>query len=213
MSEFEAAIFDLDGTLLESMGVWTEIDAAFLQKRGFEATEDYIRAVTPMGFRPAAEYTISRFGLEESPDEIMAEWDLMCRDAYAHTIGLKPDAEVYLRRLKQGGVKLGVATALTPELFRPALERNGVLSLFDAFTSLGEVRRGKGFPDIYLLTAQKLGVAPGACMVFEDISLGIAGAQAGGFLTCGVYDDSSAHEWDKIRETAHRTIRHYRELL
>ena len=213
MLDFKGAIFDLDGTLLDSMGLWAQIDAGFLTKRGIEATEDYIQAVTPLGFQEAADYTIARYGLDESGEDIIAEWNRMCLDAYRHRVELKPDAKEYLLYLKEAGVKLGVATALSPDLFTPALENNGVLHLFDAFASLDEVKRGKGFPDIYLLASRRLGVEPGQCMVFEDISAGIAGAKAGGFRTCGVYDPYSAYEWAGIQGMADRTIERYRELL
>ncbi|HWQ74167.1 MAG TPA: HAD family phosphatase, partial [Syntrophomonas sp.] len=212
MLDFKGAIFDLDGTLLDSMGIWEQIDIDFLKKRDLEASEDYIQAVTPMGFREAAEYTVRRFGLKEAPGDIINEWNLMCRDAYEHSVRLKPGAEEYLFHLKQAGVRLGVATALSPELYRPALKSNGIEHLFYAFASLQEVLRGKGFPDIYLLAAQRLGIGPSHCMVFEDIFSGIAGAKAGGFLTCGVYDPYSEYEWEKICKTADLVIRSYGEI-
>ena len=211
MPDYKAAIFDLDGTLLDSMHIWEQIDIDFLKKRGLSASRDYIQAVTPMGFPEAAEYTIRRFCLKDSPEDIINEWNRMCRDAYQSSIRLKPDAKEYLFHLKQAGGKLGVATALTPDLYRPALENNGILLLFDAFADRTEVQRGKGFPDIYLLAAQRMGAEPPQCMVFEDIFSGIAGAKAGGFLTCGVYDPYSAYEWEKICRTADLAIRSYRE--
>ena len=206
MREIQAAIFDLDGTLLDSMGVWAQIDVDFLGNHGIPVTDDYVKAVTSMGFREAAEYTIGRYGFSQSTEEIMDEWNQMCRNAYEHAIVLKPHAKETLSRLRQSGVKLGVATALRPDLYVPALQRNGVYAWFDAFVSLQEVQRGKGFPDIYLLAAQRLGMEPCRCMVFEDILAGILGAKAGGFHTCGVYDESSAHDWAKIRAAADRTL-------
>jgi len=213
MPEFEAAIFDLDGTLLDSMGLWEQIDIDFLGKRGIEATKDYIRAVTPLDFAAAAEYTIRRFHLEESAEDIILEWKRMCRDAYEQRIGLKPHAKEYLLALKQSGVKLGVATALTPDLSRLALEHNRIAHLFEAFASRNEVDRGKGFPDVYLLAAQRLGVPPEKCMVFEDILSGISGARAGGFLTCGVFDAWSAHEWKDIMVLADLAVQGFGQLL
>ncbi len=202
----------MDGTLLDSMGVWVQIDIDFLKKRGFHAPKDYIQALVPMGFYEAAEYTVSRFRLDETPEEVLSEWNEMCRSAYKRDIRLKPHAKEYLARLKRSGVKLGVATALKRELYEPVLKNNGILGLFAAFASLDEVRRGKGFPDIYLMAAQRLGLAPAQCVVFEDILSGILGAKAGGFTTCGVYDTSSAHEWEKIRETADWTVKGFGEL-
>lgn len=206
MRDIKAAIFDLDGTLFDSMGVWAQIDVDFLGKRGIPVTDDYVKAVTSMGFQEAAEYTVRRYGLAQTTGEIMDEWKEMCRKAYGHSVLLKPFARETLLRLKQSGVKLGVATALSPDLFIPALEHNGVYAWFDAFASLQEVQRGKGFPDIYLLAAQRLDAEPSRCMVFEDILAGILGAKAGGFQTCGVYDESSAHDWEKICAVADRTL-------
>lgn len=213
MLDFEGAIFDLDGTLLDSMGVWENIDIKFLEKRGFTATEDYIKALTPMGFRAAAKYTIERFGLNETAEDIIDEWNRMSFNAYCNEVRLKPHAKEYLLFLTKSHVKLGIATALTSNMFEPALKNNDIFHLFDIFTSLSEVKRGKGFPDIYLLAAQKLGLPPTKCMVFEDISAGIIGAKSGGFRTCGVYDKYSEYEWKDIIALSDKSIMDFGELL
>ncbi len=213
MLDVRGAIFDLDGTLLDSMGVWEEIDIAFLAKRSIAVPQDYVEKVTPMGFLQAAEYTIERLHLSECAQDIIAEWGRMSIDAYSHRIALKPYAKEYLKQLKAKGIRLAVATALTPDLYGPALRNNGILEYFDAFASLSEVSRGKGSPDIYLLAASRLGLRPEKCVVFEDILEGIKGAKAGGFLTCGVYDRYSAHEKDKILASADRYIISFKELL
>ena len=178
--QFQGAIFDLDGTLLDSMGVWEDIDRAFLGRRGIPVPPDYMDKVAALSFPAAAVYTIERFALPETPETLMEEWSSMARDAYAHR------------------VKLAVATASSEELFIPALKRSGVYHLFDAFTTLKEVARGKGFPDIYLRAAEKLGLEPGVCAVFEDLAAGIAGAKAGGFWAVGVYDEHAAADRDRI---------------
>lgn len=213
MKEIRGAIFDLDGTLLDSMGIWAEIDRRFLSIRGIPVPGDYTERVTSMNYREAADYTIARFHLPESPQELIAEWVELSRKAYHSEIRLKPYGMEFLSALKARGVSLAVATAQKPELYEPALRNNGVYGLFDAFAHLGEVERGKGFPDIYLLAAQRLGLPPRACVVFEDISAGIRGAKAGGFQTCGVYDFYSEYEKDVILREADRYIHSYRELL
>ena len=212
MKNFKGAIFDLDGTLLDSMGIWAKIDGRFLSKRGIAIPEDYVEKVTPMSYSDAATYTISRFSLPETTEEVIADWIGLSKEAYRSEIRLKPHAETYLHQLKSRGVKLAVATAQTKELYRPALQNNGVLELFDAFADLSEVARGKGFPDVYLLAAQRIGLKPNDCVVFEDISLGILGAKAGGFRTCGVYDFYSEYEKETIVREADGYIHSYREL-
>jgi len=211
--DFNGAIFDLDGTLLDSMSVWADIDIHFLAKRGIDAPPDFIKAITPMGFMEAAKYTIRRFGFSGKAEDIIEEWNQMSIDAYSHTITLKPNAKEYLLSLKKKGIKLAVATALTPNLYEPALKNNGIYELFDAFSFLSEVDRGKGFPDIYLIAAKRLGLEPIDCMVFEDIYVGICGAKAGGFRTCGVYDSYSDYEKDKILNTAEQYIESFAQLL
>lgn len=188
------AIFDLDGTLLDSMSVWRAVDVAFFHKRGMELPGGYTDAVKAMNFPQAAEYTIRRCNLAESAEAVVAEWNAMVGDAYARRLPLKPGAEALLRSMRGGGVRLGLATASRRELYEPALRRNGVFELFDAFTTTDEVARGKGFPDIYLRAAEKLGVAPCRCAVFEDILAGIRGAKAAGMRAVGVYDLHSASE-------------------
>ena len=115
--------------------------------------------------------------------------------------------------LKSSGTRIAAATASAEGLYLPALQNNGAQGYFDAFTTVTEVSRGKGFPDIYLLTARKLGLAPEDCVVYEDILAGVRGAKAGGCFTCGVYDRHSAYEWEEIRRLADRSITGWQELL
>ena len=213
MIDVKGAIFDLDGTLLDSLSVWEQIDVSFLEKRGFTATRDYTMAVTPLGFNKAAEYTISRFGLKESIDEIVSEWNQMTEQAYACEVKLKPNAREYLQYLKTKNVRLAVATALHPQSIEAVLKSNGVYDYFESFTTLQEVSRGKEFPDIYLLAAQRLGLDPSECIVFEDILAAVKGAKSGGFTVCGVYDSHADHEWDEIVALADCSIKNFSEII
>lgn len=209
----KGAIFDLDGTLLDSMGVWDQVDVEFLGRRGLPVPPDYMEAINPLGFRAAAEYTIARFGFPETPEELIAEWNELALEAYRTQVQLKPQAKELLEALRARGVKLAVATASQEELFRPALERAGVLSLFDAVTTLTEVGRGKGFPDIYWRAAEKLGLSPGECAVFEDIYAGVRAARDGGFMAVGVYEPFSQYEQEKIQAAADLYLMDFGELL
>lgn len=209
----KGAIFDLDGTLLDSLHIWEQIDIRFLEKRGFTATKDYTQAVTPLGFQRAAEYTIARFGLTETIEEVVDEWNQMTEQAYAAEIKLKPNALDYLLYLKKTGTKLGVATALRPDSVESVLKNNGIHHMFDSFTMLHEVSRGKEFPDIYLLAARKLALPPSSCIVYEDILAAVKGAKSGGFRVCGVYDSYSGDQWAEIVAMSDFAVRDYAELM
>lgn len=188
--KIKGAIFDLDGTILESSHVWGQIDVEFLGRRGFSVPDDYVETISPMGFEKAAEYTIRRFGFSSTKEEIMDEWNQMAREAYATEVCLKPGTKELLQYFKDRGVKMGVATSNNAYLYEPCLKRNGIYEYFQAFTEVTEVERGKAFPDIYLETAKRLSVQPEECVVLEDLASALKGAGSGGFITIGVIDDA-----------------------
>ena len=208
----KAAIFDLDGTLLDSMGVWDQIDIDSLARRGIDVPDDYMLKVGAMQFRQIAEYTIARFGLPDTPEALMAEWDDMARDAYATAVEAKPHAREYLAHLRDTGAKLAVATSLPPSLREPAMRHVGILDLFDAVVSVDDANDvGKDRPDVYLLAASRLGVEPRDCTVFEDILVGIRSARSAGMTVWAMHDDSSDRDWDLICEEADGVLFDFRD--
>lgn len=200
--QFKAALFDMDGTLLDSMGVWAQVDEDFFSIRGIDVPDDYGPNLAGKSFMQSAEYTKERFGLPESCEEIVAEWNALCRVQYEQHVPLKPGAAAYLRLLKRHGVKIAAATALPEHLFMPALKRTGVADLFDAFTSTEETGTHKRTGDVYLLAARKLGAAPEDCIVFEDILEGIEGAHRAGMRACAVFDSAAHRSRDIIDASA-----------
>lgn len=207
----KACIFDLDGTLLDSTGVWARVDEAFLARRGIQMPEGYVEAVAQMSFPEAAEYTIRRFGLADSVEALMAEWNAMVVEAYAGEVPMKPHAKEYLLKLKARGVRLAVATSLPEALYGPALRAHGIEGLFEVVCSTDEVGRSKAWPDVYLLAAQRLGVAPGECVVFEDVLVGVRSAKAAGMGVWAVYDAGSDGEWEEMCRVADGGMRGFGE--
>ena len=173
MKPIKAAIFDMDGTILDSMGIWAKIDIDFLNARGLEVPDDYMEKVGPMSYQEMAEYTIQRFHLDEKPESLIQEWDDRAVAAYSGEVRLKDGAMEYLLSLKEKGVKLALATASGPPLFGPALKNNGVYHLFDAISHVG-MRQRQGFP-IFTFCRQKGWGSSEDCAVFEDILDGIQG--------------------------------------
>lgn len=210
--KIKGAIFDLDGTLIDSMGIWKKVDEDFLGKRGLAVPQDMDKAVKNLSFQDAAVYFKMNFYLPETIEEIMKEWDRMVLDEYAFNIGLKPGVREYLSYLETQGIKIGLATSNTRKLTEAVLKNNGVYGCFDAIVTGNEVNRDKNFPDIYLLCAKKLLLKSGQCAVFEDILPGILSAKAAGMKTVGIYDRYSEYEWEEIKENADLCISSFEEL-
>ncbi len=209
----KAVIFDMDGTLIDSMWIWKDIDIEYLGSFGISLPEDLQVSIEGMSFTETAEYFLKRFALPRTVSEIEADWNRMAMHRYAHDIPLKAGARRFLDTLKKSGLKLGIATSNSRELAVAALEANGALDLFDSIHTSLEVSRGKPAPDIYLLSAETLGTAPEDCLVFEDVPMGILAAKAAGMQVCGVWDRYSADREDQIREMADFYIRDFDELF
>lgn len=196
------AVFDLDGTLFDSMDIWHDIDIEFLGKRGFEVPADYTDAVLPKSFYECAVYTRERFNLPETPEELMREWDDMAISHYKSTIELFPYVREYLAELKADGIKLAVATSLKSNFFEPCLKRHGLWEFFDAVCSVDDIGKGKENPDIFLYAAQRLGLPIEECAVFDDAYPAILSAKKAGAFTVGVYEKHSLKFRDKIASSA-----------
>lgn len=212
MFDFKGAIFDLDGTLIDSMNVWNEVDVDFFANHDIPMPDDYTKTIAPMGVYNAALYSKNQFNMKESVEEIIDEWRCLARKKYLD-ISLKDGAKEYLFHLKDRGVKLAIATASEEELFGPLLKKHGVYDLFDNITTLGEVSRGKGFPDIYEKAAGKMNVKNSECIVFEDILLGIKGAKEGGFIAVGMKDFSSEKDREAIIKICDKFIESFKEMI
>jgi HAD superfamily hydrolase (TIGR01509 family) len=206
----KACIFDLDGTLLNSMNVWNDVDDEFCKKRGIVKPENYNVECSAMSFPEVAAYTIRTFNLPDTAESLMKEWHDMAIFAYENTVQLKPYAKEYLAELRKRGVKLAVATSATPKLYTPALRKYGIYDWFDAICDASEVGCGKSRPDIFFLAAKKLDVSPCDCVVFEDLLTAIKSAKSTGMTVYGVYDKESEADWEQIKKTADGVILDFR---
>lgn len=211
-TRFSAAIFDLDGTLIESNSVWEKLDRIILSRRGLTCSDDFITELTAMSYEDAAA-AMQNIGVNISTEEFMAEINELAIKEYGSNIFLKDGAYDYLHYLNKSGIMIALATASPSELYTPVLEHNGVYALFNAFVTTDEAGAGKDSPAVYLLAAQKLGIAPVNCAVFEDIPKGIVSAKAAGMYAVGVYDKYSEKYIDDIQKSADRFIYSFTEMM
>ncbi len=200
---FRAALFDLDGTLLDSMNVWKRVDEIFFAGRGMAVPEDYGRKVAGMSYRETAEFTVAEYLPGETVQGLLDEWSRLSLREYAERVPLKPGAADYLRMLRRAGVRLAVTTALPPSMYEPCLKRLGVFALFDELCSTEHTGgRGKAGGEVYLLAARRLNVPPEDCAVFEDVLAGIAGAKRVGMRAYCVRDAHSEKDFPAMAALA-----------
>ena len=213
LENIKAVLFDLDGTLVDSMWMWEAIDIEFLGAYGYECPDDIQRAIEGMSFSETAVYFKERFDLPLSLDEIKAVWTRMSIDKYRHEVPLKPGVLEFLKYCKANGIRTGIGTSNGSEIVDAVLTSLKVKEYFDAVVTACEVAHGKPEPDIYLEVAKRLGVQPENCLVFEDIPAGIMAGKAAGMPVIAMEDDFSADLMDEKRALADAVISDYRELL
>lgn len=213
MNTIKAAIFDLDGTLVDSMWVWEQIDIDFLKSKGYTPPKDLKDDITHLTFRQTAEYFKDRFNLSDSIDEITDTWNNMAYDFYSSKVKLKEGVIPFFNKLKSLNIKIGLATSNSLPLLEATLKNNGIYHLFDAITVTDEVKKSKENPDVYLLCANKLNVSPKNCVVFEDIIAAVNGAKLAGMKVIGIYDKASEDQKEILTQICDRYILNYNELI
>ncbi len=213
LENIKAVIFDLDGTLVDSMGIWRNVDIEFLERRGIPLPEDLPQELESMEFMEVARYFKERFSLPDTPSEIAAEWTDMAMDQYLYKISMKPGLKEFLEFLKKRKIPLGIASSNHMDLVRAALKGHGLEEYFSVIVTCSDVERAKPEPDVYLEAARRLGAAPSDCMVFEDIPVGIRAGKSAGMRTCAVQDSYSQCQDGEKRRLADYYIESYAQVL
>lgn len=209
----KGAIFDVDGTLLDSMMVWWRVMTDFFKNNNLTLMDEKAAEYKEMTLEESIPKMIDEFGLDMTVEEIVAEFQRMIIKEYKENIQLKPYVKEYVEQLHNKGVKIAIATSGYESLCRPAFERLGIWQYIDVCAFSSEVGVNKGNPDIYLLAAKRMGVEPSECVVYEDIVLGISGAKKGSFKTCAVQDMTNLEETEELKKIADNYITSWKELL
>ena len=203
---FSAAIFDFDGTLALTDGLWRSVDETFFARRNIPYDAEIARALSTRGFAEGAQWCIERYGLDETPEDICAEWTETSIELYKRDVCLRPGAEDYLRYLHGCGVPLALAT-INDRRILASMEQVDIFSLFDVVVCGQEGGRSKVHPDIYYKAACELGVGPAGTIVFEDTPDAVATAASAGFSTCGVRVPGNTHQdFKQLRKKADTCI-------
>ena len=196
---FSSLIFDLDGTILDSMSAWGDVDKVFLEAKGHKVTKDYTDFVKNTDVWTAAEYTKNRYHINMPVQEIIDSWDQLISQAYSSTIMAKPGVASFIANCKRLGMRIACATALSRKNAEAGLLNNELLHFFDDVVTLDDIghKIDKSSPEIFLESMDRLGEnCQEKCLVFEDLMNALQTASSSGFSTCAVYDSINDFEWE-----------------
>ena len=209
----KGAIFDMDGTLMDSMWIWRDIDIEYLGRFGIALPEDLQAKIEGLSFAETAVYFQEHFRITDSIEKIQSDWNDMAIDFYRHRIGMKKGARELLTQMKERGMKIGIATSNSVELTEECLAANGVADLFDTVRTSRDTPRGKPFPDIYLSVADEWGIAPEDLIVFEDIPNGAIAGKRAGMEVIAVADDYALPRREELIRIADHFIEDFTQIL
>ena len=198
---FSAAIFDFDGTLVETWHLWRRVDEIFFATRGLPFDESASVTLATLGFAAGARWCVERYRLREEVAGIVGEWNRLGAALYENEVRLRPGAEEYVRALRARGVRCALATTNDRRVLG-AMRHVDVGALFEAVVCGPEVALGKDHPDIYLEAARRLGAAPSDCVVFEDILPGVLSAARAGMSTVAVASADPRQPEAELRRAA-----------
>lgn len=205
-------IFDLDGTLLDSIGLWTQIDIDYMKRHKIEYKREYSDVIKRLSYEECALYFKEVLGVQRSVEEIQKDWMEMSYEAYAHHLSLKPFAYEFVKQCAAKG-KCIVATSCRRVCAEAALKRCGLDEFLEGIVTTDEIGLNKENPEIYFACADKIGCLPEECYVFEDVVSAATCANRAGFHVIGIHDEMWKNDSDEMKKVCERIITSFDELL
>lgn len=204
------AIFDMDGTLVDSMGYWKRLASEYLNSKGItQVSLAVLEQIKPMTMTESAALFIQEYSLAGTPETVAAEMNAIMDEHYRKDIPLKAGVKDYLHKLRESGVRMCVVSSTAEHLMDACLRRLGVLDCFEFLLSCERVGTGKNQPDVYHAAAEKLGACPEKIAVYEDALYAAETAKNAGYYVVAVFDDSAELCWNKLTQLADEQIRNW----
>ena len=208
----KGAIFDVDGTILDSLSIWEDAANIYLKKIGITPEPDLTKKIFTMSIKEGAQYMRDKYNIQKSIEEISAETIQVVKEFYYYEAPLKPGVDKLIKLLKEKNLRMTVATSSDKEVVTAAFKRLDILKYFDEIFTCGEIGKGKKFPDIFLKAAEAMGTEVSETIVFEDSLYAIKTVNEAGFKAIGVYDFYSRDEKEEIKKNTIGYIDNYDSL-
>ncbi|MBR2321781.1 MAG: HAD family phosphatase [Clostridia bacterium] len=206
-------IFDLDGTLVDSMPVGIGIVLGFLDEKGISYPDDIVTTLTPLGYKGSAQYIADHLPGGYDAEKIYEHFKAETLRAYGETIPLKANVKETLEKLKAQGCRLNVLTASPQLLTDICMKRLRVYDLFENVWSIDTFGMSKADEAIYVEATRRLGVTPEECIMADDNLNVLKTAKKVGMATVGVYDESSKDVMEEMRQVADKYVMDFAELV
>ena len=206
MHTLKGAIFDADGTLIDSMHIWHELGARYLESLNIAPEENLSAKLYPMSLEMSCRYLKERYHLSDSEGDILSGILGIIEGFYRDEVALKEGVREFLSAMSGKNIPMVIATSGDRDLLTSALTRNGIAEYFDGIFTCSELSTSKHEPDIFMACAGFLGLNPESVGVFEDSLFAVETAKRAGFITFGVADGSNIHQWEMIRAIADYSI-------
>lgn len=212
--KIKGLIFDLDGTLVDSMKIWKRLLPDFLANYGLVASDEMKKNVTFMTLTQSSEYVAKEFPeLLMTGENIRSMWVDIIYEEYKTKIKLKSGAKEFMKVAKERGIRLAVATACAKDLTEACLKNNGVYDMLDEIVYAEEIGCGKDSPAVFEETLKRLDCGAEETLLFEDILVAVKTANLIGIRTIAVEDEGAAADRDEIKRSAYGYIKDFKELL
>ncbi len=208
----KGVIFDIDGVLLDSMIIWTDLGERYLKSIGKEPEEGLTEKLFSMSMEQGAEYLKDKYNIDESVPEILDDINNISKNFYYNEVEAKPGVKELLEDFSSRGIKMVAATSSPRGHVERALTRVGLLEFIDRIFTNGEVGVSKHEPDIYNLAAEHMGTAPSETLVFEDSLYALKTAKSAGYVTVGIYDARGEKDQAGLKENAELYLKGYDDL-
>lgn len=217
INKIDAVIFDMDGSLVDSMWIWKQIDIEYLSAYGYDVSDESIAAfqaqIEGMSFDETAQWVSDHYVIPRTKKEMMDDWNRMAWEKYEKEVFLKKGAREFIDFCRKKHIRLGIASSNSRELIENVLCARKLEGIFDIIKTGSDGLPGKPAPDVYLAASKELGVLPERCLVFEDIPKGICAGKSAGMIVCAVEDAYSMHQLDEKKRLADFYIEDYYDLF
>lgn len=213
MKDIKLAIFDLDGTLIDSTSIWGEIDQIFFQRRGKEVPEEYMKEIAHIGLTAAAKLTKEKYFPNEKEEDILKEWNDLSLEAYRYHIPLKDNVKDLLDLLASKGITLALATANSEELYKPCIERLDIKKYFSYIIDVNSCSKGKDSPEIFDKVVNHFNVTKEETIIFEDSLTAIKTGKENGYKVIAIYDKCSTKDIEYTKSISYLFVNNYQELI